>query len=127
MPFSTSFTETGADCRFTGPTDGEEIYAANTAVFAHAYDEALKYAIVDFSLAESMDLPTADLLRIAERDRRYLLCNPPYALVMIAPQGLVFGHARTFERFMEGTSMRSAVVQNREQAIQWLREQGLMP
>jgi hypothetical protein len=46
---------------------------------------------------------------------------------MIAPQGLVFGHARTFERFMEGTSMRSAVVQNREQAIQWLREQGLMP
>jgi hypothetical protein len=90
------------------------------------YDDRFKYAIVDFSLAESMDLPTADLLRIAEGDRQYLLRNPPYALVMIAPQGVVWGHARTFQRFMEGTNLRSSVVQDRIQALQWLREQGLI-
>lgn len=126
MPYSTRFTENGADCRFMGPTNGEEFYAANIEIFVHPYDEEFKYAIVDFSLAESIDLPTADLLRTAEQDRQYLLRNPACALVMIAPQGVVFGHARMFERFMEGSSLRSAVVQDRTQALQWLRDQGLM-
>lgn len=124
MPWSTIYSEHGADCRFTGDTNGDEIFAASTATLSHGYQQHLHYAILDFSKAESLDLPTADLLRVAARDRQYLLRNPPYALAMIAPQGIAFGYARTFERFMEGSALRSTVVETREQALEWLREQG---
>lgn len=125
MPWSTCFADSGVDCRFSGPTDVEDVIAANEEVFNHRYAEALRYVIVDFSAAESLNLPTADLLGLAETDRQYLLRNPSYALAMIAPQGVVFGYARTFERFMEGSPLRSTVVQTREQALEWLRNEGI--
>ena len=124
MPWSMSFTECSADCRFTGPTDGDELFAADIEMFSHRYNEQFKYALVDFTQAESMNLLTADLLRLAETDRQYLLRNPPYAIVIIAPQGLVFGHARMYERFMEGTALRSKVVRTRDEGTNWLRSLG---
>ena len=39
---------------------------------------------------------------------------------MIAPQAPVFGLARTFERYMEGSTLRSTVVETRDEAIAWL-------
>jgi hypothetical protein len=125
MAWSARFADIGADCRFSGPTDSADVIAANAEIFRHRYAEALRYIIVDFSEAESLDLPTADLLGLAEGDRQYLLRNPSYALAMIAPQGVVFGTARTFERFMEGSPLRSTVVQTREQALGWLRKEGI--
>ena len=125
MPWSTCYANDGVDCRFMGATDSADVYAANDEIFSHRYAETLRYVIVDFTQAESLDLPTADLLGLAEGDRQYLLRNPPYALAMIAPQGVVFGHARTFERFMEGSPLKSIVVQTREQALGWLRNEGV--
>jgi hypothetical protein len=121
MPWSTCYGNDGVDCRFTGATHGAEVIAANEEVFNHRYAGGLRYAIVDFSQAESLNLPTADLLSLAEIDRQYLLRNPPFALAIIAPQGVAFGAARTFERFMEGSPLKSTVVQTRQQALGWLR------
>ena len=106
--------------RFTDRSDGDEVYAANREVYLHVYEEGFQYAIVDFSKVEQLELPLADLLRIAEHDRQYLLRNPPYLLAMIAPQAHVFGLARTFERYMEGSTLRSTVVETRDEAIAWL-------
>lgn len=125
MPWATCYADDGAECRFSGATVSADFYAANDAIFSHRYAESLRYIIVDFTLAESLDMPTADLLGIAEGDRQYLLRNPPYALAMIAPQGVVFGRARTFERLMEGSPLKSTVVQTREQALGWLRKEGV--
>ena len=120
MPWKTTSGARGADVRFTDRSDGDEVYAANREVFLHSYEEGFQYAIVDFSTVEQLDLPLADLLRIAEHDRQYLLRNPPYLLAMIAPQAHVFGLARTFERYMEGSTLRSTVVETRDEAIAWL-------
>ena len=123
MPWKTTYGARGADVRFTDRSDGDEVYAANREVFLHAYEEGFQYAIVDFSTVEQLDLPLADLLRIAEHDRQYLLRNPPYLLAIIAPQAPVFGLARTFERYMEGSSLRSTVVETRDEAIAWLNNE----
>ena len=120
MPWTTTYGARGADVRFMDESDGEEVYEANREVFLHRYDEGFQYAIVDFTKVARLDLPLADLLRIAEQDRQYLLRNPPYLLAMIAPQGHVFGLARTFQRYMEGSTLRSAVVKTRDEAIAWL-------
>jgi hypothetical protein len=101
-------------------SDGDELYEANREVFLHRYEEGFQYAMVDFSRLEHMHLPLADLLRIAEQDRQYLLRNPPYLLAMIAPQAHVFGLARTFQQYMEGSTLRSTVANTRDEAIAWL-------
>ena len=109
--------------RFTDRSDGCEVYEANREVFLHSYEEGFQYAIVDFSTVEQLDLPLADLLRIAEHDRQYLLRNPPYLLAVIAPQAHVFGLARTFERYMEGSTLKSTVVRTRDEANAWINNE----
>jgi hypothetical protein len=123
MPWKTTYGARGADVRFTDRSDGEEVYEANREVYLHAYEDGFQYAIVDFSSMEQLDLPLADLLRIADYDRQYLLRNPPYLLAMIAPQAHVFGLARTYERYMEGSTLRSTVVTTRDEAIAWLNNE----
>jgi hypothetical protein len=120
MPWTTTYAARGADVRFMERSDGEEVYEANREVFLHRYEEGFQYAIVDFTRVEQLQLPLADLLRIAEQDRQYLLRNPPYLLAMIAPQAHVFGLARTFEQYMEGSTLRSTVVKTRDEANAWL-------
>jgi hypothetical protein len=123
MAWKTTYGARGADVCFTDRSDGDEVYEANREVYLHPYEEGFQYAIVDFSKVEQLDLPLADLLRIAEHDRQYLLRNPPYLLAMIAPQAHVFGLARTFERYMEGSTLKSTVVTTRDEAIAWLNSE----
>ena len=120
MPWTTTYAARGADVRFMERSDGDEVYEANREVFLHRYEEGFQYAVVDFSNIEHMHLPLADLLRIAEQDRQYLLRNPPYLLAMVAPQAHIFGLARTFQHYMEGSTLRSTVVKTRDEAIAWL-------
>jgi hypothetical protein len=120
MPWTTTFGPQGAEVRYYGRTDGREVYDSNDEVYLHAYEQGLQYALVDFSRLEYFDVSIADLLRIAEHDRQYLLRNPPYCLAMIAPQAHVSGLAKTFERFMEGSTLRSVVVRTRDEALAWL-------
>lgn len=121
MPWTTTFSDQGAEVRFFGSCDGCEVYDSNREVFMHVYEQGFQYAIVDFSKVEYLDLPTADLLRIAEYDRQYLLRNPTYLLAMIAPQAHIAGLAKTFERFMQGSTLRSVVASSRDEANAWLR------
>jgi hypothetical protein len=120
MSWTTTYGARGADVTFWDQSDGDEVYEANREVYLHRYEEGLQFAIVDFSRVERLELPLADLLRIADHDRQYLLRNPPYLLAVIAPQAHVFGLARTFERYMEGSTLRSTVVKTREEAVAWL-------
>lgn len=121
MPWTTMFGPQGAEVRFFGRTEGREVYDANREIFLHAYEQGLQYAIVDFSRVDYLDLLQADLLRVAECDRQYLLRNPSYLLAVIAPQAHVSGLARTFQLFMEGSTLRSVVVRTRDEALAWLQ------
>lgn len=121
MPWTTMFGPQGAEVRFFGRTEGREVYEANREVLLHAYEQGIQYALVDFSRIDYLDLLQADLLRIAEYDRQYLLRNPSYLLAVIAPQAHVSGLAKMFQRFMEGSTLRSVVVKSRDEALAWLQ------
>ena len=123
MTWTISYGARGVDVRFSDRSNGEEACAVNREIFQHEYAEGFQYAIVDFSRVERLDLPLADLLRIAEHDRQYLLRNPPYLLVAIAPQAHVAGLIRTFEHYMKGSALRSRVVATRDEAIAWLNNE----
>jgi hypothetical protein len=121
MPFDATYGARGIDILFSGRCTGSEILDAHARVYSHRYEEGFHYVIVDFSRVEFLDIQIADLLRMAEHDRQYLLRNPSYLLATIAPQAPVSGWLRIFQSFMEGTSLRSQIVNTREEAITWLR------
>jgi hypothetical protein len=125
MPFNATYGARGVDVLFSGRCTGEEILDMHSRVYSHRYEEGFHYVIADFSRVEYLDIQIADLLRMAEHDRQYLLRNPSYLLATIAPQAPVSGWLRTFEGFMEGTSLRSHIVRTREEAITWLRTEML--
>ena len=120
MPWTSKYGTRGAEIRYSGRAAGEELCDANRAVLSHAYPDGFQFVLVDFSRVEALDAPLADLLRIAEHDRQYLLRNPSFLLAIIAPQAHVSGLMRTFARYMEGSSLRSTIVRTRDEAVAWL-------
>jgi anti-anti-sigma regulatory factor len=123
MPFDATYGARGVEIRFAGRCDSTEVLDIHEQVHTHRYEEGFQYVIVDFSSVEFLDVATADLLRIAEHDRQFLLHNPGYLLVAIAPQAPVSGLMRTFQHFMEGTTLRIHVTSTRDAAVAWLRSE----
>lgn len=120
MPWTSKYEARGAEVRYSGHAVGEELCDANRCVLSHAYPDGFQYVLVDFSRVEALDAPLADLLKIAEHNRQYLLRNPSFLLAVIAPQAHVSGLMRTFTRYMEGTSQRATIVHTRDEAMAWL-------
>lgn len=120
MPWTSKYGSRGAEVRYLGRTVGEDLCDANRSVLGHSYPEGCQQVLVDFSRVEELDVPLADLLKIAEHDRQYLLRNPSFLLAIVAPQAHVSGLMRTFARYMEGTPMRTTIVRTRDEAVAWL-------
>jgi len=125
MPFNATYGARGVDVLLSGRCTGEEILDLHSRIHSYHYEEGFHYVIADLSLVDYLDIQIADLLRMAEHDRQYLLLNPAYLLATIAPQASVSGWLRTFEGFMEGTNLRTNIVRTREEAITWLRTEML--
>jgi hypothetical protein len=121
MPWTMTYSASGVEVRFSGRCSAIEVLGAHEDAFNHRYEAGLQYLMVDFAHVEYLDVALADLLRLADYDRQYLLRNPPFALAIVAPQAPVLALVRTYERYMVGTSLRSAVVSTRDEAHAWLR------
>ncbi len=127
MPWKSTYGDRGIELHFSGNCDGQDLLDAHEAIYSHKYVEGLQYIIADFTLVEYLDLSLADLLRIADHDRQYLLKNPPHLLVMIAPQAAVLGLLRTYQHYMEGSSLRSTIANTRNEALGWLQAEMFDP
>lgn len=125
MSWIANYRPQGVEIRFSGRCDANEVLDAHERVFNRRYAEGLQYVIVDFSSVEYLDMPLADLLIISEQHRQFLLRNPPFLLALVAPQAPVLALMRTFQRYMEGTSLRLKVTHTRDAALAWLRGETL--
>ena len=127
MPWTCTYGAQGVELHFSERCDGEEMLDAHEAIYRHRYEQGLHYIIADFARVEYLDVSLADLLRIAEHDRQYLLRNPPHLLVMIAPQAPVLGLLRSYESYMAGSSLRTSISNTRAEGLAWLRAEMLEP
>jgi hypothetical protein len=127
MPWKPIYSAQGIDLQFSGQCGGDDLLNAHAAVYSHRYAEGMHYIIADFANVEYLDLSLADLLRIAEHDRQYLLHNPPHLLVMIAPQAPVVSLMRAYEEFMQGSNLRTQIASTRAEGIAWLHSRMLEP
>jgi hypothetical protein len=127
MPWKTIYGAQGVEVHFSDRCDGTDLLDAHEAVYEHRYEEGLHYILADFAQVEYLDLSLADLLRIADHDRQYLLRNPPHLVAIVAPQAPVMGLLRTYEHYMEGSPLRTCISHTRAEALMWLRSEMLEP
>lgn len=125
MPWKSIYGAQGVELNFSGHCDSTEVMDAHEAVYGHRYEEGLQYIIADFTRVEYLDLSLADLLRLADHDRQYLLRNPSHLLAIIAPQAPVLRLLRTYEHYMEGSPLRARITSTHVDAVSWLRSEML--
>jgi hypothetical protein len=124
MPYETRYTPSGADVRFTGVATGPEIVEAKARALAHRYDGPLRFLLFDLAGADRLDVPTADVRRVAREDREYAATHPPFAIAVVAPHDLEYGLSRMWQAFVEDTPIESNVARTRAEALRWLAGQG---
>lgn len=127
MPWKTIYGARGVEVHFSERCDAAEVMDAHEAVYGYRYEEGLHYIFVDLAQVEYLDLPLADLLRIADHDRQYLLRNPSHCVAIVAPQAPVLALVRTYEQYMEGSTLRTCIANTRTEALEWLRSEMLEP
>lgn len=127
MPWKTTYGAQGAEICFSQLCTGDDILDAHESIYRHRYPEGLHYIVADFVRVDFLEISLADLLRIAEHDRQYLLRNPAHCLAMIAPQAQVVGLLRAYQEYMQGSNLRATITATRHEALTWLRAELLEP
>ena len=125
MPYEMRFTGTGADVRFTGVATGAEVVEAKARALAHRYERGLSFPIFDLGGAERLDIPTADVRRVAREDREYAETHPPIAIAVVAPHDLEYGLSRMWQAFVDDTPIESKVARTRDEVLVWLADRGV--
>lgn len=120
MAWTIEYGSQGAELLFTGRCDGADLVGSHEAIYSHHYEEGLRYIVADFSHVDFIEPSIADLVRIADHDRQYLLRNPPHVLALVAPQALVLGLLRIYVDCMEGSPLRTHISSTRSEASAWL-------
>ena len=124
MGYEIRFTREGADVRFDGVATGDDLLAAKEETLAHRYVGPLRYLLFDLSGAGRLDVPTADVRRVARIDREYLETHPSFAIAIVAAHDLEYGLSRMWQAFVDDTPIESIVVRTRVEALRWLAERG---
>lgn len=124
MPYSIRFTSHGAEAFFTGTVDGKDIFEANESVYLHHYDGPLRWKLVDFTQASSLNISSHDVTSFANQGKNYLKENPSFVVAIIATSPVVFGFSRMYQAHVDQTLKDSIVVSSRSEAVAWLLKHG---
>jgi hypothetical protein len=107
----------------SGVLTGQELIDANRSMVAEG-NRGLRYAILDISAVEKIQVSPADVRATVEDDRRLAAMAAPGMLVAIAaPQDLGFGLARMWEVFAgRETEWRISVFRSMDDANSWIKQ-----
>jgi hypothetical protein len=121
MPRTIDYRKEGAVVEYTGIVTLDDFLGLNAEVLAHDYATGKpRYALLDFSRSDRVDLSSSDLQRIAEEDERDAELIAGTAVLIVAPQTLTYGLARMWEGLVDPLSLESMVVRTRPEAEAWL-------
>ena len=121
MPYEISWEPSGVVQRFSGVVSDEDVIAANLEVYANPLLPAMKYQIVDLSLAEKIDVSSATARAIADWDRRVAETNPNVKAAIITSSSFARGMANMYAITHEvrGGSWTTKVFEREEDARAW--------
>ena len=126
MPWTADYLTDGAYMSFWGATTGDEVVRAKTHFYAQAYKAGPRFAVLDFSKIECLDVDRIAIGRVAAQDVVAAAeAVPDLAVAVVAPHPVTYGMARMWEMQVAETGWRTKVARSRPEAFAWLEEQGI--
>ena len=126
MPRSITFRRQGAHVDFSGIVTGDDFLGLNDFILRPDGHEKPRYALLDFTGAERIDLSADDIKAIAAEDERDKERIGDMLIPIVAPQTIVYGLARMWEGLLDTAAFDSRVVRTRAEAIAWLAGRGIV-
>jgi hypothetical protein len=107
----------------SGVLTGEELINVNKSLVAER-SRGLRYAIVDLSAVDEIQVSPTDLRATVEDDRRLAaIVEPGMPVAIAAPQDLGFGLARMWEALADReTEWRISVFRSMDDANSWIEK-----
>jgi len=106
-----------------GLVTGQELIDANRKVFSS--EERLKrirYAVVDQTGTESVDLTFTDLKKIEEENRRFAPFNPGLVVALVVDKPLPLTLSRVWDARTRDVSWEKRLFGRKDEAFAWLKE-----
>jgi hypothetical protein len=124
MPWDARYGAESAELAFRGQTTGMEILEAKRQFFAHRFENGARYVLCDFSAVTHFDVHPSEIRQIVVLDRASVPRTPGLREAVVAPTPLEYGMSRMWE-IQVGDLRKIAVRHSRDEAVEWLHEQGI--
>jgi len=124
MPIELTSLDQGAGIRYlgTGVVTGNEFIDANVSLRASTNRlKQLRYAIVDLTQIESLDLSFTDLKKIESNDRLTAQVNPFVVVALIAEKELPFNVVSAWDVRTQDISWEKKIFRSRAEAYAWVQ------
>jgi|SRR5579859_2334160 len=109
---------------FSGAVDGEQIVESIRVMLREPEKlPALRFALIDLSESEQLNVSNDDVQLIVEQDRKlnsYL--SPGFMVAIVASRDVHFGLARMWQTYVESTGWDTAIFRNVEEAEVWIQQ-----
>ena len=106
------------------PLTGKEIIASTEEMAAdRAIFKELKFLLFDITRLNSVDMPTSEVLRLAEVDLEASLTNPDLRVVGVAANDLIFGIGRMWEAYTDEIPWKRYFCRTLKEAAAWIENE----
>ncbi len=120
MSYEEVWSETVIRKVFSGTVTGEEFMQINSKMYGDGRFSDMKGAVVDFSMAESIEFTEADVKSIAYMDNAAAQSNPKFRVAIVDPQGVVKELAEAYAGYTEASPWEVQVFDSVGEAEKWL-------
>lgn len=120
MPYKLYWEHDGVYWKYFGNVTGKEIIDASTSVYGDQRFDTLKYKLVDFLDAETIEMNDDEVALIAYQHRSNERSNP-YLKNAIVTQLAGIEQANKFASFFSDSYWEVRVFQNLDEANSWIK------
>lgn len=119
MPYKLDWEHDGIYWKYYGKVSGKEIIEASTAIYGDPRFDTIKYKLVDFLDAETINMDKDEVALIAYQHRSAERANPYVKnAIVIKPSGREL--ANNFAAFFSNSYWDVQIFQNLDEANNWL-------
>ncbi|MCW8825708.1 MAG: hypothetical protein OQK78_04715 [Gammaproteobacteria bacterium] len=124
MPLKNEYLKTGIIIWHWGVVTGDELISSNREIYNHKFENGCKFQLAELSKVTDFSLTTKDIKALANMDQS-LTTEQPQVGVVVAQSDYIFGMSRMWSMLAETETFKTHVVRTIDDALDYLRENGI--
>ncbi|PCJ55056.1 MAG: hypothetical protein COA79_21200 [Planctomycetota bacterium] len=124
MPVKLDFRKNGVILWHEGVIVDADLINCQKELMSHEFEEEFQFQLIEGTNIEEFNVSANTMQGLGSSDSEIKNVNKQYA-VAVAPNDLIFGMGRIWQAFAEDELFISCLVKTFDEAISWLKENGI--